>query len=145
MSCVVAGTFVLSPAGPVPIEALAIGDEIVTVDEVAHRLGGASTVRARVLAVHQRPHDEQLLDVGGVRAAPAHRWAVVRDQRATFAPVEDLRGARVRTCALGETELRAAPPIAPSEPASVVWNVTTSARTYAVAASPDGPFYVVHS
>ena len=144
MSCVAAGTFVLSPDGPVLIEMLTVGDEIVTVDEVAHRIGGAATVRARVLAVHQRRADE-LIDVGGVLAAPAHRWAVVRDQRATFAPVDDLRGARVRTCALGETELRAAPPLATARPAEIVFNVTTSARTYAVAASPDGPFYVVHS
>ena len=144
MSCVAAGTFVLSPLGPVLIEMLTVGDEIVTVDEVAHRIGGAATVRARVLAVHQRRANE-LVDVGGVIAAPAHRWAVVRDARATFAAVDDLRGARVRTCALGETELRAAPPVAAARAADVVFNVTTSARTYAVAASPDGPFYVVHS
>ncbi len=145
--CFTAGTLVLGPDGPRPIETLAIGDEILTIDEGAHRSGDGQAVRARILALHRHDGPHALLDIGGVRAPAVHRWAVVRDGRASFVDADGLRAGdlEVRTCTGDGSALRAAPDVIEATSADVVFNLTTSARTYAVAATADGPFYLVHN
>jgi hypothetical protein len=146
-ACFVAGTLVLGVDGPRPIESLVIGDEILTVTDDGHRTGAGTTVCARVEAVHRHDGTYDLVSVEGIAATPVHRWAVVRGDRAGFAPADALLGGgvEVRICSPGSTELRAAPSLAPAPPAGVVFNLTTSAHTYAVAATADGPFYLVHN
>lgn len=69
-SCVAAGTSVATPQGAVPIEALAIGDEVLAFDVVHHR---RAVARVEEVVVH---HDRAVLGFGALTVTAEHPvWA----------------------------------------------------------------------
>jgi hypothetical protein len=149
-SCFMRDTLVLLADGNVrAIEALSVGDEIWTISEREHlKSSEPRPGRARIEAVLRHERQSALLDVGGVRATAPHRWAVRLTGGAGFVRTGALVSGQtyIRACQGDGSAWRAAPPIVGlSEIAPVVFNLTTSARTYAVAARAEGPFYLVHN
>ena len=138
--CFTPSTLVLMADGtPRSIESVNVGDAILTIAE-----DGDVAAAARIDAVlrHDDPH--AVFSVGGIHATAPHRWAVTRDGRRTFVRTTALTSDdRLLTCDVRDA--RAGSVVAIEEPAPTVFNLETSAHTFAVGARRDGPFYVVHN
>jgi hypothetical protein len=148
--CFAAGTHVLMADGNArPIERIAVGDAILAIAERDHAEQSApAPAPARIERLLRHDGGHALLDVDGILTTPVHRWGVkdggdaagfLRTDRfvagSTSLRVYDGQAAGWRT----------APAPVPAGSAETVFNFTTSARTYLVGASPDGPWYVVHN
>jgi len=138
--CFTPSTLVLMADGaPRAIQSLNVGEAILTIAE-----NGGAPAPAIVEAVlrHDDPH--AVFAVDGIHVTAPHRWAVTRDGRRAFVRTTALSDSdRLLTCGAGEA--RAAAVVALAAPAPSVFNLETSARTFAVGARRDGPFYVVHN
>jgi hypothetical protein len=148
--CVAAETFVLmDDGGARRIKDIARGDRIRTIGERHHESEPSPTViDAEILAVHRHEGAFPLVGVQGIKATRAHRWAVKSERGSAFAPTSGLspNATYLRSYAGGTvqwTPLLAEPTA--SETAPTVFNVTTTAGTFFVAAYPDGPWYLVHN
>ncbi|HEU4411960.1 MAG TPA: Hint domain-containing protein [Polyangiaceae bacterium] len=88
LRCFVAGTLVATPSGPRPIESLAVGDEVWSLDP-----GVGELVRRRVVALHRGlVREVRTLRAGGRSlrgVTPSH--PVYSQTRAAFVPVRELR------------------------------------------------------
>ncbi|MBI3131490.1 MAG: hypothetical protein HYZ13_09205 [Acidobacteria bacterium] len=143
--CFRAGTWILTPGVARPIESLSAGDAVLTIPDGAHEGDAPRLVAAQVEALHQHSGMYPLLDVLGIGATPEHAWAT---EEGPWTATESLvAGTRIRALngsVLGWTTLEATP--ASAEPAEEVYNLSVrDARTYLVAAQPEGPFLLVHN
>ena len=148
--CFAAGTHVLMADGQAcPIEQIAVGDAILAIAERDHAEQSAPMpAPARIERLLRHDGGHALLDVDGILSTPVHRWGVKDGGDATGF-------LRTDRFVAGSTSLRvfdgqaagwrAAPAPVAAGTAETVFNFTTSARTYLVGASPDGPWYVVHN
>jgi hypothetical protein len=147
--CFVAGTRVLMADGSSrPIEAIGIGDAILAIPEREHAEQASPAARtARIDHVFRHDGGYELLDVGGIRATAVHRWGVREGGDETgFLRTDQLRaGTALRVYDGVSSAWRTAADPAPAGAAETVYNFATSARTYLVGASADGPWYVVHN
>ncbi|HTD36425.1 MAG TPA: hypothetical protein VK669_02830 [Candidatus Limnocylindrales bacterium] len=147
--CFVAGTRVLMADGTSRgIEEIGVGDAILAIAERDHAEQQRPSARtARIEHVFRHDGAYALLDVGGIRATPVHRWGV-RDggDEAGFLPTDRLGpDSALRVYDGRSAGWRSAPEPIPAGSARTVYNFATSARTYLVGASADGPWYVVHN
>lgn len=147
--CFVPGTRVLMADGTSrAIEEIRIGDAILAIPERDHAEQANPAARtARIEHVFRHDGGYELLDVGGIRATAVHRWGV-RDggDEAGFLRTDELRaGTALRVYDGRAADWRTASDPAPAGAAPTVYNFATSARTYLVGPSADGPWYVVHN
>jgi hypothetical protein len=146
--CFDGATFVLLADGPArAIRELAIGDELRTVDELGHLTAKQSAVRATITDVMRHDVPNEMFDVLGVAVTATHRWAVRDPREPGFVTTAKLDPVAHQLLAIDHGHcVWLAVPIATALPtAETVWNLTTTARTFAVGASVDGPFFVVHN
>jgi hypothetical protein len=147
--CFVAGTRVLMADGTSrPIEEIGIGDAILAIPERDHAEQPSPAARtARIEHVFRHDGGYPLLDVAGIRATPVHRWGVREGgDEAGFLRTDQLgMGTALRTYDGGSVAWRETAEPRPAGSAETVYNFATSARTYLVGASADGPWYVVHN
>ncbi len=148
--CFAAGTHVLMADGTArAIEQIGVGDAILAIAERDHAEQSAPVARtARIERVLRHDGGHALLDVDGLLATAVHRWGVKDGGDATGFLRTDrfVPGTTALRVYDGKAPAwRTAPEPMPSGSAETVYNFTTSARTYLVGASPDGPWYVVHN
>lgn len=149
-ACFAPGTHVLMVDGtPRRIEDIAVGDTILTIAERDHTELQTPVPRAaRIQRLLHHNGGHALLEVDGIRATAVHRWAVREGGDAagflrTDQFVPGLTALRVYDG--GAAAWRAAGEALPSGSSEMVYNFTTTARTYLVGARADGPWYVVHN
>jgi hypothetical protein len=146
-TCFTADTLILMADGTArPISEIRYDDQILTIAESDH-LGQEAKVspkRAVVERVLRHDTEQAVFRLGGICVTSNHPWAAKANGAAAFVKTEKLdNDSLLRT---SEGVFAAAPAVTDaSERASVVFNLKTSARTYAVGGSPDGPFFVVHN
>lgn len=148
--CFAAGTHVLMADGTArTIEQIGVGDAILAIAERDHAKQSAPIARtARIERLLRHDGGHELLDVDGVLTTAVHRWGVKDGGDATGFLRTDrfIAGTTALRAYDGQAATwRTAPEPTPSGSADTVYNFTTSARTYLVGASPDGPWYVVHN
>jgi hypothetical protein len=124
------------------IASITAGDRIATIAELDHLRARPERSMADVEEVHRHDGDFMLLEVGGIGVTADHRWAVHDGIEPGFAATERLNASQRLLAITGLVEMRDRRPRAPAQ---TVWNLTTSARTYCVAMSQAGPFFVVHN
>lgn len=155
--CFAPGTYVLLADGSGKlIEDVRPGDEVLTISEVCHQTGHRAVRPAMVTDVLHNPGDgRQAVEVKGIRSTQGHHWAVY---------TETCEGCQGRI--LGDW--RMASKIAPEDrlvriadgkypqevpaggtieiaPLERLINLGTTAGSYCVAASAQGPFFLVHN
>ncbi|MBI3130536.1 MAG: hypothetical protein HYZ13_04195 [Acidobacteria bacterium] len=140
--CFAPWTWILMADGaPKPIEAIRPGDRIRTFTE-----GMEGPVEARVEALHDHEGRYSVLELEGILATPEHPWALAEGR---FLPTgalkegDSLMALDDQGTALAPTPMTAAPRRAGTLPR--VLNLSTTARTFQVAARPEGPFFLVHN
>jgi hypothetical protein len=144
-NCFVAGTWVLTPSGPRRIEELRVGDQVLTIPELAHQQNVRVLVPADVEAVHHHRHAiYPILKVSGIGVTAEHPWAT---PDMAWTRTDHLsKGTKIR--GLRHMKLGWIPIVAPKKgkPVSEVINLSVrKARTYMVSAHPGGPFLLVHN
>lgn len=149
-ACFAAGTQVLMADGlPRSIEDITVGDAILAIAERDHAELSAPTPRAaRIERVLRHDGGHALLDVDGILTTAVHRWAVREggDAAGFLCTDQFVPGTTtLRVYDDGAAAWRAAGEAVPSGSAETVYNFTTTARTYLVGASSNGPWYVVHN
>jgi len=124
-------------------------DTILTLSEAAHILGeNLMLEEAQVLAVLHHRGSYELFSVNGIRTTPEHPWATLDQANAHFTPTSDLRAGHsvIRAYHNGDvlwvSQLKI---LRLAEQSPTVFNLTTTSRTYLVAAHQDGPWYLVHN
>ncbi len=140
--CFAPGTWVLMADGSAkPIETIRSGDRIHTFTE---KLEGP--VEATVDVLHDHAGRFRVLEVEGLLATPEHPWAL---EEGRFHPTGDLReGNALLRVNADDASLIPSRMDAPPRPVGTllrVLNLTTTARTFLVAARPEGPFFLVHN
>jgi hypothetical protein len=141
--CFAGDTLVLMADGTArAIASVTAGDRIATIAELDHLRARPERSMADVEEVHRHDGELMLLEVGGIGVTADHRWAVHDGIEPGFAATERLNASQRLLAITGLVEMRDQLPRAPAQ---TVWNLTTSARTYCVAMSQAGPFFVVHN
>lgn len=147
--CFAPGTWVLMGNGRAKrIEEIRVGDRVLTIHERAHQsdaLGDAPfLLEAPVDAILRHAGAFAMRKVEGIRATPEHPWGTGTP---AWTPTEGLQGgAQVRGIQDGIIQWFQVESPAPDEVAPTVYNLTIrGARTYLVAATPEGPYFLVHN
>jgi hypothetical protein len=137
----------LADSGTRPISQLAIGDHLASVSEVDHMSARPNVLPAVVEAVHRHDGAYELIDLGGIYVTPDHRWATRDRREPDFVRTSELEAGMhdLLACQYGRVQWLAVPVRAAALPATTVWNLTVSGRTFCVAARREGPFFVVHN
>jgi hypothetical protein len=147
--CFTGATFVLLADGSArAIRELAIGDELRTVDELGHLTAKPIAVGATITAVMRHDSGDDMLDVCGIAVTAEHPWAVRDEVEPRFITTDALDPTRHQMLAidrLGKPTWLATSIARASGRAETTWNLETTARTFAVASSANGPFFVVHN
>ena len=149
-ACFAPGTHVLMVDGtPRRIEDIVVGDTILTIAERDHTELQTPVPRAaRIQRLLHHNGGHALLEVDGIRATAVHRWAVREGgDAAGFLRTDQFvpGSTALRVYDGGAAAWRAAGEALPSGSSEMVYNFTTTARTYLVGARADGPWYVVHN
>ncbi len=146
--CFAANTLVLLADGTTcPIGEIKVGQNLLTISEAAHLSDDAACSSAVVEQVHRHDGDFQLFSVGGILSTATHPWAVGGDKKAGFLRTVELDASvQVRGCTReGARWLPTPQKFAHHQSLPTIFNLKTTARTFAVASSASGPFYVVHN
>jgi len=141
--CFTGDTLVLLADGTTrAISELSAGDRIATIAELDHLCVRPERSVAEVEQVHRHDGEFALFDIAGIGVTADHRWAVHDGIEPRFAATEQLNRSQ-RMLAIDGLVAAMAP--LPRGSVQTVWNLTTTARTYCVAMSQRGPFFVVHN
>lgn len=126
---------------------LAVGDTLRTVSELDHLTARPAMTSATVEAVMSHDNGGDMVELDGILVTADHRWAAHDAVEPRFIATRDLTATPLEllACSGGEIAWHGVPRMAAHEALPTVWNLTTSARTYCVAARSTGPFFVVHN
>ena len=129
------------------ITALAVGDMLTTISERDHLSARPTPSLAKIEAVLRHDVVSPMVNLGGIVVTPTHRWATRDSREPRFTATQDLDFTKLQllTAGRGVAMWEYVPDLVPAPRLATVWNLTTSARTFCVAAKPSGPFFVVHN
>jgi hypothetical protein len=146
--CFDGSTLVLMAEGrPRKISELHVGDRVLAIDERHHDFEQPRTTPSTIEVVYRHNRPSEMLSVGGVLATALHPWAVRVQGQSKFLRTAELDAkSEIRSFEGCDPVWRATPamsvhPLVVDE----IFNLRTSARTFAVGHTEDGPFYLVHN
>lgn len=143
--CFAPGTWVLMGNGRAKrIEEIQVGDQVLTIHERAHQSETPFLLEAPVDAVLRHAGAFTMRKIEGISATPEHPWGTATP---AWTPTEGLQaGVQVRGIQDGIIQWFPVESPAPGEVVPTVYNLTVrGARTYLVAAAPEGPYFLVHN